>query len=317
MLGKALEILIITCMKNHVYRFDNQLRVQANGGPIGLALTGEVAECYMMNWDKKFLRKTKDIGIEIDLYSRFKDDILISATDIEKGTRLVNGNLVLQEEKKIEDKDKTDEGFTMEIIQQVANEVDPMIKFTVDVPSNHKDNKLPVLDLTTSINKKEGNRIDYEFFEKPNKNPKLILANSALNARTKRTVLTQECLRRLRNTKIELGEEVRNSHLNKFMLKMKNSGYSKRWRIQILDSALKAFDKMVDQDQKGNKPLYRNRSWNLENRKVEKNNKVKNWYKGGSKSEVEYKSILFVPSPHPWRGVTERTKEKEARIKQK
>ena len=50
-------------MKNHVYRFDNQLRVQANGGPIGLALTGEVAECYMMNWDKKFLRKTKDIGI--------------------------------------------------------------------------------------------------------------------------------------------------------------------------------------------------------------------------------------------------------------
>ena len=160
-------------MKNHVYRFDNQLRVQANGGPIGLALTGEVAECYMMNWDKKFLRKTKDIGIEIDLYSRFKDDILISATDIEKGTRLVNGNLVLQEEKKIEDKDKTDEGFTMEIIQQVANEVDPMIKFTVDVPSNHKDNKLPVLDLTTSINKKEGNRIDYEFFEKPNKNPKI------------------------------------------------------------------------------------------------------------------------------------------------
>ena len=88
-------------MKNHVYRFDNQSRVQANGGPIGLALTGEVAECYMMNWDKKFLRKIKDIGIEIDLYSRFKDDILISATDIEKGTRLVNGKLVLEVENKI------------------------------------------------------------------------------------------------------------------------------------------------------------------------------------------------------------------------
>ena len=88
-------------MKNHVYIFDNQLRVQANGGPIGLALIGEVAECYMMNCDKKFLKKNKDIGIEIDLYSRFRDDILISATDIEKGTRLVNGKLVLEVENKI------------------------------------------------------------------------------------------------------------------------------------------------------------------------------------------------------------------------
>ena len=75
---------------------------------------------------------------------------------------------------------------------------------------------------------------------------------------------------------MELGHEVRNFHLNNFMLKMKNSGYSKKWRVQILDSALKAIDKMVEQDQKGIKPLYRNRSWNLENRELEKNDKVNN-----------------------------------------
>ena len=57
---------------------------------------------------------------------------------------------------------------------------------------------------------------------------------------------------------------------------------------------------MVEQDQKGIKPLYRNRSWNLENRKLEKYDKVNNWYKGNKKSEIKYKSILFVP-PHPWR----------------
>jgi hypothetical protein len=97
------------------------------------------------------------------------------------------------------------------------------------------------------------------------------------------------------------------------MLKMKNSGYSKKWRIQILDSALKAFDKMVDQDQKGIKPLYRNRCWNLENRVLEKNNKVKNWYKGNNKSEVEYKSILFVP-PTPGGGLLRELKNREQEL---
>ena len=53
------------------------------------------------------------------------------------------------------------------------------------------------------------------------------LANSALSYSSKRTILTQECLRRLRNTKIERGPEVQKMHLDQFMLKLKNSGYSK------------------------------------------------------------------------------------------
>ena len=37
--GKALELMIITCMNNHVYQFNNQFRIQKQGGPIGLKLT--------------------------------------------------------------------------------------------------------------------------------------------------------------------------------------------------------------------------------------------------------------------------------------
>jgi hypothetical protein len=70
MMGKSIEILIVSCMKNHVYKFQNQLRVQSEGGPIGLALTGEVADCFMNNWDKKFIKKTESIGIKLNLYSR-------------------------------------------------------------------------------------------------------------------------------------------------------------------------------------------------------------------------------------------------------
>ena len=96
-----------------------------------------------------------------------------------------------------------------------------MIQLTVDTPCNYPDGKLPVLDLTVNMNPVEGNRIDFEFFEKPTKNSRVILANSALGWSKKRTILTQECLRRLRNTKFELGPEVRKIHLDNFMLKLK------------------------------------------------------------------------------------------------
>ena len=145
-----------------------------------------------------------------------------------------------------------------------------MLKFTIDIPSLHENGKLAVLDLNINLNKIEDNRIDYEYYEKPTKNCKVLLANSAINSQAKRTILTQECLRVIRNTKIELGENTRNKHLTNFMLKMKNSGYSKKYRIEILDSALKAFKKMVDEDSNGVKPLFRNRNWNKENRQFEK-----------------------------------------------
>ena len=51
--GKALEIMLVACMDNHVYQFNNQIRVQKKGGPIGLKLTGEIFDCIMIDWDKK------------------------------------------------------------------------------------------------------------------------------------------------------------------------------------------------------------------------------------------------------------------------
>ena len=113
----------------------------------------------------------------------------------------------------------------------------------------------------------------------------------------KRTILTQECLRRLRNTKIELGEEVQRLHLNRFMLKLKNSGYSQKFRTEILDSGLKAFEKMVEDDRNGVKPMYRSKEWNYEERKMFKEKKKVTWW-NTDKSKTQYKSVLFVtPTP--------------------
>ena len=96
---------------NHIYRFGNQIKLQSTGGPIGLALTGEVADCFMNKWDKLFLQKCKDMNIDSRMYSRFKDDIFVSALSLEKGTNIVDGKLVV--DMKVNKKKKTKKGVMM------------------------------------------------------------------------------------------------------------------------------------------------------------------------------------------------------------
>ena len=67
-----------------------------------------------------------------------------------------------------------------------------------------------------------------------------------------------------------------------------------KYRTEILDSALVAYEKMVEADKDGTKPLFRDRNWNREQRNDEKMNRRLNWYKS-EKNGIEYKSILFVP----------------------
>ena len=173
--GKALEIMLITCMDNHVYQFSNKVRIQKQGGPIGLKLTGEIADCLMIDWDQKLLAELKKYRMIPEVYTRFKDDIEIAIESLEKGSRLVGDEIIVDEHKKLEDEDKSDSKMTMEIVQEIANSINPMIKLTVETPCNFEDGKLTVLDVKVNVNEKEANRIDFEFFEKETKNPRVIL----------------------------------------------------------------------------------------------------------------------------------------------
>ena len=135
-----------------------------------------------MTWDQKLLEKLKKFKMIPDIYTRFKDDIEIVIESLEKGSKLTeDGTIEVDETKKEIDEGKSDSKVTMEIVQIVANSINPMIKLTVETPCNFKDGKMPVLDIKVRINDKEENRIDFEHFEKPTKNPRVILASSAFS----------------------------------------------------------------------------------------------------------------------------------------
>ena len=75
---------------------ENKVRIQKHGGPIGLKLTGEIADCLMIDWDKQLLAKLKSLKIISDVYTRFKDDI----ESLEKGSMLVENKIVVDKNKK-------------------------------------------------------------------------------------------------------------------------------------------------------------------------------------------------------------------------
>ena len=53
MLAIAIKIAIKLIMKNHIYRINGICKKQTKGGPIGIELTGDIAQIYMCWWDKQ------------------------------------------------------------------------------------------------------------------------------------------------------------------------------------------------------------------------------------------------------------------------
>ena len=129
----------------------------------------------------------------------------------------------------------------------------------------------------------------HEFYMKDVASRALIHRDAALSLSSKRTILTQQCLRVMRNCHEKIGEDKLTNHLNYYTARMQAAGYDQEFRMQVLESAFKAFETMKEEDRRGRKPMYRKREWKRNERRREKIEKSKNWYKKGGKE-----SVLFV-----------------------
>ena len=70
---------------------------------------------------------------------------------------------------------------------------------------------------------------------------------------------------------------------------METSGYDKAFRFQVLRSAFNAHEKKLEAERTGTAPVYRKREWNRNERRKEKEEKGRTWYKKGNKE-----SVLFI-----------------------
>ena len=153
-------------------------------------------------------------------------------------------------------------------------------------------------------------QVYYQFYRKPMAQQRVILASSALPWQQKRTALTQELIRRLLRTKKELNCKVKQIIISEFMQLLKNSGYDKKFRCEILQSGLKGYNSILEADRVGKKPLYRSRQWRKspQGLKDQKRRKQNKWL------GETYKSFIFVP-PTPGAELKRRMQAKEKELR--
>ena len=98
MFREAMRVVLAIIMNNHVYTFDNEIRKQVRGGPIGLQLTGVLAQTFMIWWDKEFAARLKEFGIGKKLNERYADDINIATRATPLGMRYKDGKVFVDDQ---------------------------------------------------------------------------------------------------------------------------------------------------------------------------------------------------------------------------
>ena len=156
---------------------------------------------------------------------------------------------------------------TAKILKKVGDSVCPFIKVSVDCPSNHDDGFLPILDLKTRI---VNNKIEYRFFKKSMSSRVTIMASSALAPNVKRATMTNEVLRRLRNTWRGLPWSVFADTISEFSNDMKNMGYGEIFRAKVIQAALTGYKRQCELADTGARPLHRPREYDAVNKRNKK-----------------------------------------------
>jgi len=208
MLVEALKVVLLFIMKNHVYTFNGSVYRQMKGGPIGLELTGVLAQIFMVWWDRRLKIMARTMGLQLQMYKRYVDDINIVMNIPELGSRFIDGVLRVVESEKDRYKQRDHNERCMSFLKSIANEIHPSIKVEVDHPANHSDGKIPILDVKVWVEKRdvevdgvtyEANIVMHELYSKGISSKSVIHPRSALPFQSKRTIMTQEILRVLLN----------------------------------------------------------------------------------------------------------------------
>ena len=126
----------------------------------------------------------------------------------------------------------------------------------------------------------------HEFYHKEVASRAVINARSAMPQKTMRTILTQEVLRVLMNCSRHLPWEEVSRHVEEYCARMQFSGHSLKMRGQVVRSALNAYDKIREKDERGETPMYRPREWNREEREENRRKKKRDWFRGKDGKKV-------------------------------
>ena len=255
----------------------------------------------MANWSVKVKKILQENSIKIWLASGYIDDMRFLTNYINYGTRWSGKEKKMIYSKEWEEEEKNKEGGysierkTSDEVRNVMNSVYKDIRFTSEIEEDFDTRRIPTLDFEMWLEKNEGNpndtqeereakqrrqdKIVYSFYEKPMSSQFCVMENSAMSWNTKRATLSQEIVRRMLNTSEQVTQSERDKIIEKFLAKMKKSGYSKRQRREVTIAGLKGYETRKRRAEEKNTELHRNGASTLVQRYKKKLTGKTSWYK--------------------------------------
>ena len=300
---------LLAAMENHLYVWHKEVKLQVDGLGIGADLTRAVARLVMLDWDSKFLQLVEDNKMTAYMYNRYVDDTTNGMKALAPGMRWGEDEkaMVFLPHLVDEDMERAADERTMREVVRMGSSIDPSIQLTGDCPSINESRKMPALNTQVWV---EENKVLYEHYRKPMANMLLMLEKSAMPAKMKRNVLTQEVVTIRRNIHPDLPWETTAKHLNNFNQRMRLSGYDENYRYQIIKSGVEGFDKMLEKEANEGVPINKPRTYEDDQRQKKKYSKKKNWFRKGG-----FDVPLFVPHT-PGGELARRMRLKEAQNNQ-
>ena len=168
-----------------------------------------------MRWKGNFLKRCNELSDNSDkndmvnlvpkLIQTYVDDQKNIVDELPPGAEYDSNRkeIKINEEKTVSEQKIQGDRRTFMILREIANEIYPDIQMTIEVPSDHKDGKLPYLDLKIWLENGSDNfsreKIISKHYRKPMTAKVGIQKETAISARNQRTANTQELIRVMRN----------------------------------------------------------------------------------------------------------------------
>lgn len=148
---------------------------------------------------------------------------------------------------------KTQDQAGVEPDQELDPEVlevcgDPHFRFPDPVPLTPREETCKIQETQTK-NPGKAQVISYMYFEKEMSSKYCTLEKSAMSWNQKRSMLSQELIRRLLNTSEEVGKEVKDNIILGMSKRLKMSGYEQKQIRDIICSGLKGYKRKLGKGQ--------------------------------------------------------------------
>ena len=146
-LGRVLDIAVRKVFSSNAYTFAGRIRIQSDGAPIGLDLSGDIGRLEMGDWDTRMAELCVTNCVEVAMSDRYVDDVDTIMKAIPHGYRWTGHRVKYNWQWELEDEKIPLDQHTVSIMVAIANTIRPAIQMEGDYGSRHEDGYIPVLDL--------------------------------------------------------------------------------------------------------------------------------------------------------------------------